>query len=248
MADVDPFKEVTVGEDRELGRDEREKFAPRQNETYRVSMAWWREVKTPDGRTIFGMDTEQPRLLVAKVLYREGVGFALYKGEEYRKLLGVEVSERIGTVLVSWPVFHTGPDAGVTAPDLFKAGRFEVLPWFFSKSKYQQILRAHNTKPLGSGDLRITCTNAKYQHLEIGSYTESYLGLIMGKQPELFETIRARINKVAGAMRKRMGTDYTLEGLREKLGIQESGGGSSVQEVVPSGEDFDNLLDGLMEE
>lgn len=244
MADYDPFREFEVGEDDDdLARDDKEKFNPQKDETYRVSMAWWQQVKV-DGRQQFKMDGAKPRMLQTKILYGgKGIGYAIYKGPEYARLLGKDPEDRIATVVVSWPVFRKGGNAGKTDPDLFKAGRYEVLPWIFSKHKYQQVLRAHNTKPLGRGDLRITCTNAQYQHLEMGSYEDSYLRKIMESKPELFEEIRLRVTEVAGKLKKHLGTDYTLEDLREKMGVE--GGQPEMGEVATSGEDFDDLIDGL---
>ena len=245
MSDYDPFQEFEVGEDDDdLARDDREKFQPQKDETYRVSMAWWRPIEL-EGRKVYDMDAAQPRMLRAKILYGgKGIGYALYKGPEYAKLLGVDPEDRIATVLVSWPIFRKGANAGKTDPDMFKAGRFEVLPLILSKHKYQLILRAHNTKPLGRGDLRITCTNQQYQHLEMGSYEDNYLRKIMESRPELFEQIRDRIEKTARRLRKLVGTDFTLEALREKMGLE--GGQPEMEEIAASSEDFDDLIEGLV--
>jgi hypothetical protein len=143
-------------------------------------------------------------------------------------------------------VFPTGANAGQTDKIQFQAKRFQVIPWVFSKSKYQALLRAANTKPLGAGDLRVTCTNSQYQHLEIASYDQSYLRMFMLKHPAIFEEIREQVVEKAGLLRKLIATDYTLEQLRERLGVSGSAP-PAMEEVVSSTEDFDNLLEGIVE-
>jgi hypothetical protein len=246
------FQEFGLGDEEKegaLSKDDRETFNPQKDESYRISLAWWPTLVTPAGSPVkYDMDAARPRVLRTQTLYGgQGIGYALYKGPEYARLMNKEPEDRIATVVVSWPIFRKGPKAGKTDPELFRAGRYEVLPWVFSKHKYQQISRAHNTKPLGMGDLRVTCTNAQFKHLEMSSYDENYLRKIMESKPDVFADIRERIETVSKSLKKLLGKDYTLDELREKLGVSGGGGGGSSEDVpMSSTADFDDVLGDIL--
>lgn len=249
MSEYDPIQEITDDNEDDLFQDDREQFKGEQDHTYRLSLALWPTTTKSDGTVVFDMDAKRPRMLRTKALYAEGVGYILYKGAEYARLTGEEVKDRIATVVIVWPVHEKGPNAGKTDKVLFQDGRFKVMPMVFNKTRYQGIMGEHNTSHLGEHDLKLKCTNAQYQNMNVGHYGENYLRKIMEGKPEMFQEIAMQVEAVSKRLRKMLGRDMTLAELREKLGGGSGGDDDDVveEEVASSEVEFDNLLGGIIE-
>jgi hypothetical protein len=241
----DPFTDFAAGEaDEELTKSKSDKFSPKEGELYRVSLARWHLIEK-DGRKVFDMDKD-PRFVRAKVNYIEGAGYVVNKGPEWTRIAGEDPQDRIATIVISWPI----KSDGTTNAKLIKAHECTVLPWVFSAKKYQQIIRRHNLRGLGTVDLQVACTNTQFQHLDFETYKDSFLRKIMENDKpsmvEWFDEIRAEIEACEKRLKGLIGYNYSLERLREKLGMDDPGellGDGDM--VADSDEEFDNIMDGL---
>ncbi len=140
-----------AGDDNIGGKGNRLKL--KEGETYRLSFAWWPglELGKPE------LDADSPKFIGCKRFYIPGVGYFQDKGPEYAKLAGSASKMSIATVVIKWPT----DSAGNLDKAKFQSGGFTVASWIFSQDKYKVIQQNHIEYPLGSCDIRVSCTDTQ---------------------------------------------------------------------------------------
>jgi len=216
------------------------RFDPKElDKTYRVSFVWWPGLEEGE----LDMDAETPRFIGGPRSYIPKVGYILNKGSEYTKLAGDQPRMGVGTIAIVWPTKDDGtPDKARIA-----AGECEVLPWFFGKSKYEQMASIHREFPFGSHDLSVTCTEAQFKKLNLSPCRESLFRKFVeagDKKAEVVEKILAQALVVASTIRDDFARDLTLDQIREKLG--KDGGVSTPTDTSATTEEVDDLLDDIL--
>lgn len=195
-------------------------FSLKKNDTVLISFLRWE--KKADGS--WNLDAPSPKFITAKVHYVPGVGAIINQGPEWTKLFGKEPSSKVATVIVSWPLDrHNKPDGA-----LISDGKYEVFPWIFSPTKYQELLRKNSVRPFGSHDLQITCTDTKFQTFDYDTLNFSLLRTCMSERPEVFKDVVKKAGIVESKLRDMVGKVVPISELRERLSQNKGGGvGSS---------------------
>ena len=212
------------------------RFKGKEGETYRTSFVWTR--KNKDGDKVV-------RFLGCERNYLAGVGYFLNKGAEYSRLAGQPAKQAVSTIIVSWPMNSRGRlDA-----ERFKKGEgWEVMPWVFSATRYDQLRRRNDQFPLTEFDLSIKCEDTQYQKMDLSACKESlFLRLRKSEKDNIramVDAINLEVEELAKTLQNDMARDMTLDQIREKMG----GAGGSPVTSSGSVEDVDGLLDDLLED
>lgn len=229
--------------DENLGGGKFKTFKGKEGERYRVSFVWW---PTKEKKLDF---SGSPLFTGAKRLYIPNVGYILDKGPEYTKLANGPSKPTVATVICCWPVDRKG----VLDKTRFSAGEYEVMPWVFSKDKYDTLQSRHAEFPLGESDLNIHCTDSQYQKLDLSPCRDSLFRKCVENEKiqHIATAIIASVAQIIGAneagepvaLRSTVARDMPIEKIREKLG--QSGGGPSHSPNTTA--QVDDILDDLVD-
>lgn len=227
----DGFLDFSVGEnDDKIGKKSK-KFSLEDGRTYRVSFAWLSvPVKNASGETTGWNDEAawqngklnpeaQVRFTGCERIYKQGVGFFLYKGPAYAQF--GQPKQYVATVLVVWPTDKDG-DIDQSA---FVAGKgWAVQPWIFSTDKYASIKKSHKRSPLTKCDMALECPagGAQYQKVNFIAETDNLLMKLSESSKPEFKAVVAKIladvRAVSENIHREMARDLTVDQIREALG------------------------------
>lgn len=231
---VDAFSEIGFGQgDEELSLGG-SKLELKKGDVIRISFLRWKIIEK-DGRKVYDLDSGTPTFIRAKVHYVKGVGAVINQGPEWSKLIGgEEPAEKLGTVIISWPIDKTNN----IDKDMIKLQRYDIIPWIFAPAKYSILMRKNGIKPFGRHDLMVTCSDTKYQDFDYDACDDSLLRIIMEKEKAIFEDIMWKASIVDGKLKQMIGRVVPLNELREKMSSARGGGGSAqagASDVVTTG-------------
>lgn len=235
------------GDDNIGGRTSR--FKQRGNEVDRLSFGWF--PRNDDGTVNF--DAETPMFAGVEAVYIPGVGRVVADGPEFVELAGKPSKYRIGTVVVKWP---TDPTGKVSAGRL-RDGEWSILLWDFTGFKYKQIGSVHQEWPLGHHDLKVSCTEPKYQNQNFTPCPQNLLRDMSqsDKQKEIFEEIMGEVDTLVAKIKGELARELTIDEVRQRLarnngpgggGHDNSPGGASRQLAGASGEQVDSMIDDFL--
>lgn len=232
----DGFVDFGFGDgDKGLGRKIK-KFDPEANKSYTVSFVWYRAYNadgTPDL-------TKGLRFVNCERIYKEGVGYFLYKSPAYAEFGKPKTA--IATILAVWPTDNKG------RVDLSRLTDVEVMPWIFSADKYELLARCNDKHPLVSKDVEIVCTDAKFKKITLTPDNDSVMNRLRAKAgdssvvSELLKGIYADVDAIASNLRREMARDMSLDEIREKLGMDVAGPAAGAR----TSRDADDLLNDLV--
>lgn len=228
------------------------RFKAKKDERYRVSFAWWAGSEDCNPiMTALGDDAPapSPRLLGANRFYIPGVGYFQDKGPEYQKIAGSATPGKMyaGTLIVVWPI----DERGNVKKAEFAEGKFQVLPWIFSKDKYDTIAQNHNQFPLGMHDLSLLCTDDNFQKMTFTPCRENLLAMLRQKQPEAAKRLLEQVRDLIPLLPNEIAQDLTLDEIRTRMAkangaapakFDVPAGGSRPAVSAPAAADFDDLL------
>jgi len=245
------FMEFDLGNTEKAIKKPVTNFKVEDGKSYRVSLAWWAPIG--DGKFDF---ESNPKFIKAARYYKQGLGYVIHDesiGAELKRLMGESPKECFVTILVQWKC----TDDGSLDQNAFVAGQdFRVLPFILSQDKLTDILRIHKNFGMSEVDLSITCPKggAQYQKMTMMPINRSFKNVKHGnllrfamesdKEPmqKMAQTIFEEVQRLEGEIRDQIGRQYTLNEIREKLGM----------EVAPSGsgdvgaENADDILDSIL--
>lgn len=230
----DGFLDFSIGEgDDDVGKRAK-RFQAEGGRTYRATFCWfsvpeydkndpkkiavWHDDKAwnADGTV---SDKAVVRFTGCERVYKEGVGYVLYKSPAYAQF--GEPRQTVATILLVWP---TDKDGELDASS-FAAGKgYAVQPWIFSPDKYTSIKKTHKRFSLLDHDMAMSCPpdGAKYQKLTFTPENESLFRKLIAsdKAPikEIVRKIRKDIEAVAESIHREMARDLSLDQIREALG------------------------------
>lgn len=230
---------INEGDETVGKRENRTKFKAKEGEGYRISIAWW---PIKDG--LLDLDAKTPFFIGEKRSFISSVGYFFDKGPEYAKLAGKPGRQAIATILVKWPT----DKRGVLDKQRFANGDYEVMPWIFSGTRYNEIKEQHEEWGLGKHDLKLTCTDTQYQKMTIMSTKDSCLAIIMEspKRTEQAKAISQEIAELAQSMRRELGQDLTLDQIRERMGQDVASAAPASSEM--NMDEVDDMINDLLEE
>ena len=116
---------------------------------------------------------------------------------------------------------------------------YEILPWIFSETTYIRLKNINTEFPLASHDMKISCTNEEYQHLDLTPCNES----IWQAKDELKKKILEEAKPVWEYVKKGIASDMSIEEIRDLLSAGSVGGGGVVDPT--SKLDLDKVLDSV---
>jgi hypothetical protein len=229
----DGFVDFGFGDgDKTLNRKTK-KFDPEAGKTYLVSFVWYREYNA-DGTPNLSKNL---RFTNCERIYKEGVGYFLYKGPAYAEFGKPKTA--IATVIAVWPTDNKGN------ADMSRLQDVEVLPWIFSSDKYEILARVNDKFPLVKTDVQITCTDSKFKKITITPDNTSVMDALRKSEKPgaqaLLKSIYGDVDAIANGIRRDLARDLSLDEIREKLGMDVASPTSS-----RVSKDADGLLDDLV--
>lgn len=238
------FETIGFGKnDEKVGKGKRKKFKFEEGKKYRITFALWPIIEK-DGRDVLDFECGTPSIEFNKTNYIDGVGHVINKGPEYTKVAGEAPKPRCGTVLISWPLTREGK----LDQDAVKQGKWSVEPYIFSDKKFNLFKDLHVDWNFGECDVKVTCTDTQYQKITIAPLKNNMLRMLQEKSPKVFAEALEEIREVSTQLHWLIGSDMSLDRLREKLGQETdgpTGSSSGPAEVALDEEDFDNMLGDL---
>jgi len=229
----DGFVDFGFGDgDKTLNRKTK-KFDPEAGKTYLVSFVWYREYNA-DGTPNLAKNL---RFTNCERIYKEGVGYFLYKGPAYAEFGKPKTA--IATVIAVWPTDNKGN------ADMSRLQDVEILPWIFSSDKYEILARVNEKFPLVKTDVQITCTDSKFKKITITPDNTSVMDALRKSEKPgaqaLLKSIYGDVDAIANGIRRDLARDLSLDEIREKLGMDVASPTSS-----RVSKDADGLLDDLV--
>jgi len=114
---------------------------------------------------------------------------------------------------------------------------YSIIPWICNESTYVKLKNIHSEFPLTTHDIKISCTNEEYQHLDLTPCNES----IWTAKEEFKNKILEEAKPVWEFVKKSIAGDLSIEEINELLGV--STPGSPVTGMDPSSAvDLDSVL------
>lgn len=133
---------------------------------------------------------------------------------------------RVGAVVIK---YGTDKQGAVKQPF-----SYEIMPWLFSEGAYLKLKTTNSEFPLASHDIKVSCTNDEYQHLDINPCQES----IWQAKEELKKKILEEAKPVWDYIKKSIASDLSVEEIKDLLGMSSGAGADPTQKL-----DLDSVLD-----
>lgn len=185
-----------------------EKYKGKKNETHRNAIIY------TDPKAMFAG---------SKIHFKDR--FFLCKKCKCCEILG-PAKWRVGAVIIKYGTDKLG--------NLKKPFSYELLPWLFSEQTYLKLKTVNGEFPLATHDLKVSCTNEEYQHLDITPCSES---IWTAKDP-IKKDVLAAAKPIWDFIKKSIAQNLPIEDIHELLGVASSVGTDPTQKL-----DLDNVLD-----
>lgn len=133
---------------------------------------------------------------------------------------------RVGAVIIKYGTDKQG--------NIKKPFDYELLPWLFSEATYIKLKTVNSEFPLASHDIKVSCSNEEYQHLDITPCNES----IWTAKDELKNAVLETAKPIWDFVKKSIASDLSVEEINELLGISTPGASDPSTKI-----DLDSVLD-----
>jgi len=114
---------------------------------------------------------------------------------------------RMGSVVIKYYTDKLG--------NLKKPFAYELYPWIFSERTFLKLKNTNSEFSLASHDIKVSCTNEEFQHLDITPCNES----IWTAKEVLKKTILEGARSIWDFVKKSIATNMSIEDINELLGI-----------------------------
>lgn len=228
----DSFADFGMGDgDSGLGK-KNVRFDPEAGKTYVLSFVWYREYGTAGVPNL----TKGLRYTSCERIYKEGLGYVLYKGPAYADFGKPKTA--IATIIALWP------SDGKGNADMTRLAEVQIMPWVFSPDKYEILSRANDKFALIKHDIAVTCTDSKFKKISITPDNKCVIDMLRHSDKPgaatLLNTIYQSVANVASNIRNDLARDLSLDEIREKLNLEVSG------PTNRTSRDADSLLDDIV--
>lgn len=119
---------------------------------------------------------------------------------------------RVGAVLCKYSTDRSG--------NLRTPFAYELLPWMFSEQTYMKLKNVNAEFPLATHDIKISCTNDEYQHLDITPCNE----IIWTTKDALKKQVLEEAKPIWEYVKRGLASDLSVEEIKELLGLSTGGG------------------------
>lgn len=133
---------------------------------------------------------------------------------------------RVGSVIIKYATDRQGM---VKQPF-----SYELLPWMFSETNFGKLKSLNADFPLATHDIKVSCTNDEYQHLDITPCTES----IWGAKEAVKNQILLEAKPIWDYVKRSIASDLSLEEIKDLLGLATTAGSDPTSKL-----DLDKVLD-----
>ncbi len=133
---------------------------------------------------------------------------------------------RVGAVIVKYNTDKMG--------NLKKPFGYELYPWLFSEQTYLKLKTVNGEFPLATHDIKVSCSNEEYQHLDITPCSES----IWTAKDNIKQAILDEAKPIWDFIKKSIASNLSQEDINDLLGISSTVGSDPTQKL-----DLDNVLD-----
>jgi len=113
---------------------------------------------------------------------------------------------RVGAVFIQYACDKQG--------NLKKPFSYDLLPWIFGEVTYSKLKTVNSEFPLASHDIKISCENEEYQHLNVTPCSES----IWTVKDELKASIIETAKPIWEFVKKSIASDLSVEEIGELIG------------------------------
>ena len=96
---------------------------------------------------------------------------------------------------------------------------YELFPWIFSETTFIKLKTINNEFPLTTHDIKISCSNEEYQHLDITPCSES----IWQAKDELKKKILQEAKSIWDYVKKGVASDMSIEEIKDLLSMGAAG-------------------------
>lgn len=120
---------------------------------------------------------------------------------------------RVGAVVVQYATDKQG--------NLRKPFSYDLWPWIFGEVTYNKMKTVNSEFPLVTHDIKISCENEEYQHLNITPCSES----IWTAKDEIKTPVLEQAKGIWEYVKKSIASELSVEEINDLLGI--GGGGAS---------------------
>jgi hypothetical protein len=134
---------------------------------------------------------------------------------------------RVGAVLIKYSTDRNGMPK--------KPFEYSLYPWVFSEQTYIKLKNTNSEFPLATHDIKISCTNEEYQHLDIIPCNES----IWTAKEELRTAVLEQAKPIWEYVKKSIASDLSVEEINDLLGISSAVAGADPTSKI----DLDSVLD-----
>ena len=231
------FEVFDTGNDNRFS-SKNQRYKGREGETDRLSFVWFSGIE--EGSPDLG---DNPKFVGAQRLYHPEVGYVLDDGPEFNKVSvatgGRPSKLAVATVVVQWPTDRNGQ----LEKNRFSKGDFTVLPWIFSKDKYQSLKKVHNRFHFGSHDTSVDCSDSQYQKMSFISERDNLLSILLKKNPDMAEKILSQARDVISGIENSIAQTLTIEEFKERLGRGEK---ESFEGMDVSDSDITDVMDDIL--
>lgn len=135
---------------------------------------------------------------------------------------------RVGSVIVKYSTDRQG--------NLKKPFSYELYPWIFSEQTYIKLKNVNSEFPLATHDVKISCTNEEYQHLDIAPCQES----VWTTKEEIKQEIIKEAKSIWDSIKRSIAGDLSVEEINDLLGISSGPGKDPTSSI-----DLDSVLDNV---
>ena len=227
----DGFMDFSIGDGDDSVTQKAKRFKAEGGRSYRATFGWL-SVKTDTGwddDAAFDADGNlhaeaQVRFTGCERIYKEGVGYILYKGPAYAQF--GQPKQSVATILVVWP---TDKDGDLDTASFANGKGHVVQPWIFSSDKYQNIKKSHKRFSLRNHDMAMSCPHdgGQFQKLTFTPEADSLFQKLLSSDKPQYKAVAAAIVRdikaVASTLHREMARDMTIDQVREALGEEVDG-------------------------
>jgi hypothetical protein len=116
---------------------------------------------------------------------------------------------RVGSVIIKYGTDKQGNPK--------KPFSYELFPWIFSEQTYIKLKGVNSEFPLATHDVKISCTNEEYQHLDIVPCSES----IWTHDENLKNQVIVAAKPIWEYIKRGLASDLSIEEINDLLGVSQ---------------------------
>lgn len=97
------------------------------------------------------------------------------------------------------------------------------MPWIFASDKFETLKTKNRALPFNKNDILITCTDAKFQKMDITPQPGGVLNMLLGASAkgnaaakEFLSELTAQVTALSEILVDQIGRDLTIEEIRQK--------------------------------